>query len=64
MTIRGLRAPATVLRVVVFAEQDRAAMVAMRNHVGRSIGQESATEPSHCASPVGKDAGNLPNVPA
>jgi hypothetical protein len=47
MTIRGLREPATVLRVVVFAEEDRAAIVATLNHVERLIGQESATEPSH-----------------
>jgi hypothetical protein len=44
MTIRGLREPAAVLRVVVFAEEDRAAIVATRNHVERLIGQESATE--------------------
>jgi hypothetical protein len=39
LTIRGLRRPAAVWRVVVFAEQARAAMVATRNHMeGRNIG--------------------------
>jgi hypothetical protein len=47
MIIHGLREPAAVLRVVVFAEEDRAAIVATLNHVERLIGQEMTTEPSH-----------------
>jgi hypothetical protein len=62
--IHGLREPATVLSIVVFAEEDRPTIVATLNQVERLFAQEGATEPGHGASPVGQGAVSLPRVPA
>ena len=49
ITIRGLREPATVLGVVVFAEEDRAAIVAeSRGAVDRAGNNDRAEPLSFC----------------
>jgi hypothetical protein len=56
----GLSEPATVLSIVVFAEEDRPTIVATLDHVEQLIGQEGATEPGHGTSHLGQGAVSLP----
>jgi hypothetical protein len=53
----SFREPPSVLDVVVFAEEDRTAIVAALDDVERLIGQEGATQSGHGASSVGNGAG-------
>jgi hypothetical protein len=60
----SFREPPSVLDVVVFAEEDRAAIVAALDDVERLIGQEGATESGHGAALSETARASLPNVPA